>query len=80
MSDGEYRDALDAVKRIQRLSDEHWHLLDASCRAMDDDAWVGPEGRRFKDELYGQRRELQIQLAKAVHLANERLHSIELHP
>lgn len=76
MSDGEYREALDAVNRIQRLSDDHWHELDASCRAMDDDAWVGPEGRRFRAEVFGQRRELQIQLAKAVHSAREKLRSI----
>jgi hypothetical protein len=66
MVDSEYRDALDAVNRIQRLSDDHWHMLDSSCTAMADNAWVGPAGRRFKETVYAQRRELQIQLAKAV--------------
>jgi hypothetical protein len=77
MGDGDYREALDAVNRIQRLSDEHWHVLDGSCRAMDDDAWVGPEGRAFRDEVHRERRELQSQLAQAVHLAREKLRSVK---
>jgi hypothetical protein len=76
MSYGEYQDALDAANRIQRLSDDHWHDLDASCRALDADAWVGPEGRRFTADVVAQRRELQAQLAKAVHSARDALRSI----
>lgn len=66
MADQEYRDALDAVGRIQRLSDEHWRILDPSCDAMDDDAWVGPAGRQFKQIVNAQRVELRAQLTKAV--------------
>lgn len=77
MGDISYQEALEAVNRIQRLSDEHWHALDASCRAMDDDAWVGPEGRAFRDEVHRERRELQGQLARAVHLAREKLESVK---
>jgi hypothetical protein len=73
MGDGDYQAVLAAVNRIQRLSDDHWHLLDDSCRAVDDGAWVGPEGRRFTAEVYAQRRELQTQLAKAVHAARAKL-------
>jgi hypothetical protein len=64
--DGEYRDALDTVNRIQRLSDDHWRVLDPSCDAMDDDAWVGPAGRQFKQVVHAQRNELRAQLTRAV--------------
>jgi hypothetical protein len=66
VADHEYRDALDAVNRIQRLSDDHWRMLDPSCNAMDDDAWVGPAGRQFKQIVHAQRNELRAQLTKAV--------------
>jgi hypothetical protein len=33
MPNDDFHRMLDAVTRIQRLSDEHWHVLDASCRA-----------------------------------------------
>lgn len=77
MGDISYQEALDATNSIQRLSDDYWHALDASCRAMDDNAWVGPEGRAFRDELQRERRELQSQLAQAVHLAREKLKSVK---
>jgi hypothetical protein len=66
VADSEYRDALDAVNRIQRLSDDHWRVLDPSCNAMDDDAWVGPAGRQFKQIVHAQRTELRAQLTRAV--------------
>jgi hypothetical protein len=77
MGDISYQEALDATNRIQRLSDDYWHALDASCRAMDDGAWVGPEGRAFRYEVQRERRELQGQLAQAVHLAREKLKSVK---
>jgi hypothetical protein len=77
MADISYQEAQEAVNRIQRLSDEHWHVLDAPCRAMDEGAWIGPEARAFRDEVGRERRELQSQLAEAVHLAREKLKSIK---
>ncbi|WP_326687020.1 MULTISPECIES: hypothetical protein [unclassified Streptomyces] len=80
MGDGDYRDAQTACHQIQRLSDDHWHALDTPCRAMDDNAWVGPAGRLFKDEVNGLRRELQTQLTKAVQDADDKLHSLPRQP
>ncbi len=80
MGDGDYRDAQTARHRIQRLSDDHWHALDACCRALDDNAWVGPTGRLFKDEVNALRRELQTQLAKAVQDADDKLRSLPRKP
>ncbi|MFI7650784.1 hypothetical protein ACIBTZ_32645 [Micromonospora sp. NPDC049460] len=66
-----------AAQSIQRLSDENWRALDLSCKALEDDAWVGPEGRRFNDEVHAMRRVLQAQLSRAVHNAKAKLQSLE---
>jgi hypothetical protein len=71
-----YREAQRAVARIQRLSDDCWHALDATCQAMDDDAWVGPVARRFHDAVRTDQRELQAQLAEAVREAQVKLDSM----
>jgi len=76
MTDIEYHDAQQAAHAIQRLSDEYWHVLDGSCQAMADDAWVGPVARRFKDDVEGARRELWAQLTKAVQDAEAKLRSV----
>ncbi|NSC25077.1 hypothetical protein FM076_29520 [Streptomyces albus subsp. chlorinus] len=80
MTDLDFGAAQEAVNRIQRLSDTYWHALDASCRAMDDDAWVGPAGRRFHDDVQAQRRELWDQLTQAVHAAEAKLRSLPRKP
>ncbi|MEV0623316.1 hypothetical protein AB0I81_59070 [Nonomuraea sp. NPDC050404] len=64
-----------ATERIQRLSDEHWQALDLPCRLMEQDAWVGPAGRRFDTQVHADQRELRDMLAQAVHSANQRLAS-----
>ncbi|MGI5346853.1 hypothetical protein ACQEU8_01510 [Streptomyces sp. CA-250714] len=71
-----YREAQRTVARIQQLSDDCWHALDASRRAMDDDAWVGPVARRFHDAVRADERELRAQLAKAVQDAKAKLDSM----
>jgi hypothetical protein len=76
MVDGDRRDVAEAINRIQRLSDDHWYAMDDSCRALDDNAWVGPAGRRFQEDVYAQRKELRAQLAKAVRSAREALQSL----
>ncbi|MBO8183978.1 hypothetical protein [Streptomyces spirodelae] len=73
MTDSAYEEAQRTVRRIQRLSDDCWHALDASVSAMDDEAWVGPVARRFHDAVRADQRELQTQLAKAVRDAQEKL-------
>ncbi|MBO8197349.1 hypothetical protein ACFW4X_23870 [Streptomyces smyrnaeus] len=80
MGDENHHDVKLACERIQRLSDDHWHVLDASCRAMDDDAWVGPVGRLFKDELNTLRSALRSQLAEAVKEADAKLQSVPRKP
>jgi len=62
-----------AVARIQRLSDDYWHVLDSTCGAMDDSAWMGPAGRRFGNAVHSDRGELQGQLSKAVRSAQDKL-------
>ena len=54
--------------------------LDPSCAALDDDAWVGPTGRRFAGDVHAKRRELQSQLAAAVHTAKAKLQSLPKKP
>lgn len=76
MPNDDYHLVVDAVSRIQHLSDDHWRVLDASWRALDDDAWVGPAGRRFKEEVYAQRQELRAQLTKAVQSARHKLRHV----
>jgi hypothetical protein len=75
MSESDLQEIQAAATRIQRLSDEHWHVLDATCRAMDENAWVGPAGRRFRSTAHATRRELQAQLANAVRDAQTKLAS-----
>ncbi|MBQ1119866.1 hypothetical protein [Streptomyces sp. B15] len=74
--DHAYREAQRAVARIQRLSDECWHALDASSQSMDDDAWVGPVARGFHEAVRADVGELQAQLAEAVREANAKLESM----
>lgn len=75
------RDALRAAaERIQRLSDEHWWALTPSCRLMENDAWVGPAGSRFGEQVHADQRELQALLRQAVHSANQKLASTPAKP
>jgi hypothetical protein len=77
MADGDIRElALQlqaAVARIQRLSDDYWHVLDSTCGAMDDSVWMGPAGRRFGSAVHADRGELWGQLSKAVRSAQDKL-------
>lgn len=69
-----------AAARIQRLSDDYWHVLDATCGAMDDSAWIGPAGRRFGTAVHSDRGELQGQLAKAARSAQDKLGGLPKSP
>ncbi|HUR09565.1 MAG TPA: hypothetical protein VM347_43995 [Nonomuraea sp.] len=69
-----------AAERIQRLSDEHWWVLDPSCRLMENDAWVGPTGARFDAQVHADQRELQAMLTQAVHNANQKLATLQDKP
>lgn len=84
MADGDIRSSTQrlqsAVIRIQRLSDDYWHVLDWTCGAMEDSAWMGPAGRRFGSAVHADRGELQGQLAKAVRLAQDGLAGLPKHP
>ncbi|TDE30706.1 hypothetical protein E1295_40955 [Nonomuraea mesophila] len=62
-----------ALARIQRLSDEHWWTLHQVCGLMRGDAWVGPAGRRFGEEVHAAERALREMLSKAVADARHRL-------
>ncbi|MEW9548025.1 hypothetical protein [Nonomuraea sp. NPDC050783] len=61
------------VQRLQRLSDEHWWALDASCRLMERNAWVGPMGVRFDHQIRADQRELRDLLVQALHSAQRKL-------
>jgi hypothetical protein len=62
-----------AVERIQKLSDDNWWALAASCTLMSKEAWTGPTGNRFGDTVQGTQRELRAMLAKAVTTARDEL-------
>ncbi|MGW0806712.1 hypothetical protein [Nonomuraea sp. NPDC002799] len=73
MADLDRRAMRAVAERIQRLSDEHWWALDASCRLMENDAWVGPTGSRFDIQVHADQRELRNMLTRSVHSANQKL-------
>jgi hypothetical protein len=73
LADGDLLALRVALARVQRLSDDHWHVLDATCAAMDDDAWAGPAGRRFAVSVRVERAELRTQLTRAVRSAEDAL-------
>ncbi|MFC4112979.1 hypothetical protein [Nonomuraea zeae] len=73
MADLDHEAMRAVAQRIQRLSDEHWWVLDPSCRLMASDAWVGPAGACFDAQVRADQRELRGVLAQAVHSANQRL-------
>ncbi|GAA3112740.1 hypothetical protein [Nonomuraea salmonea] len=60
-----------AVQRIQKLSDDNWWALHASCQLMEADAWVGPTGDRFGQSVHNCQRELHMMLAQAVAMARD---------
>jgi hypothetical protein len=60
---------MELLARMQRLSDEHWHLLDQPCRAMEDKAWVGPSGRSFDGRIHGSLGTLRAELKEAIALS-----------
>lgn len=62
-----------AVQRIQKLSDDNWWTLHASCQLMEADAWVGPTGSRFDQSVHNSQRELHAMLAQAVAMARDEL-------
>lgn len=76
MSAGERRELQEALSRIQRLSDEHWRTLDPSCNLLDDDAWLGPAGRKLGTSVHEDRRELRAQLIRAVEGARDKLSAL----
>ncbi|MGP3921242.1 hypothetical protein [Nonomuraea sp. 10N515B] len=62
-----------AMLRIQKLSDDSWWALHASCTLMEADTWVGPSGNRFGHTVHSCQRELHEMLAKAVTMAKDEL-------
>ncbi|MEV5498738.1 hypothetical protein AB0M50_25390 [Nonomuraea fuscirosea] len=62
-----------AVQRIQKLSDDNWWALHASCQLMEAEAWVGPTGDRFGQSVHNCQRELRALLAQAVAMARDEL-------
>jgi hypothetical protein len=62
-----------AVLRIQKLSDDNWWALHASCKLMEADAWVGPTGSRFGQSVHNYQQELHAMLTKAVAMARDEL-------
>lgn len=62
-----------AVQRIQKLSDDNWWSLHASCRLMEADAWVGPAGNRFNGSVHNAQKELHAMLSQAVAMARDKL-------
>lgn len=73
MSAGERRELQEALSRIQRLSDEHWHELDPSFNLLEQDAWMGPAARKLSDSIHDDRRALRLQLTRAVESARDKL-------
>ena len=64
------------LDEIQRLSDQHWNLLDRPLRAMGDQAWVGPSARAFDADLERSHRDLRERLRESVDLVRARLHEL----
>ncbi|MFK4039356.1 hypothetical protein ACI2LC_26450 [Nonomuraea wenchangensis] len=62
-----------AMSRIQKLSDDNWWALHASCTLMEAQAWVGPSGNRFGDAVHKNQQELRAMLVKAVTMAQDEL-------
>ncbi|TMR90169.1 hypothetical protein [Nonomuraea basaltis] len=62
-----------AMLRIQKLSDDNWWALHASCTLMEAEAWVGPSGNRFGQTVHSRQRELHAMLAQAVTMAKDEL-------
>ncbi|MFG1947758.1 hypothetical protein [Nonomuraea sp. NPDC048826] len=71
---GPDREAMQAaLARIQKLSDDNWWALHASCQLMEADAWVGPAGNRFDQSVHSYQRELHAMLTQAVAMARDEL-------
>ncbi|MFI7467375.1 hypothetical protein [Nonomuraea sp. NPDC049646] len=52
-------DLLEAQRRVQALSDRHWHCLDEAVRQMTDGrTWTGPAADAFAQDLA--RRRLEV--------------------
>lgn len=62
-----------AMLRIQKLSDDNWWTLHASCQLTEADAWVGPTGNRFGQSVHSCQRELHAMLTQAVTMAKDEL-------
>ena len=59
------REAMQAAAlRIQKLSDDNWWALHASCKLMEAEAWVGPTGSRFGQSVQSYQRELHAMLTQ----------------
>lgn len=84
MADGDLRlltvELQAAMARIQRLSDDYWHILDATCGAMEDSAWMGPAARRFGTSVHSERGELRGQLASVVRSVQAKLAGLPKSP
>lgn len=52
-------DLLDAQRRVQALSDQHWHSLDEAVRHLTSGrTWTGPAADAFAHDLMRRRLEL----------------------
>ncbi|MFG1701377.1 hypothetical protein [Nonomuraea sp. NPDC049309] len=66
----------EALRRIQKLSDDHWWALHPTCTLMENDAWVGPTGRRFGKDVHADQQALRDMLTKAVEEARAKVASL----
>jgi hypothetical protein len=64
------------LSQVQRLSDEHWHMLRRPQQAMDGQAWVGPSGRAFGRALARNDQTLQARLRESVELVRDKLRHV----
>ncbi|NRQ35444.1 hypothetical protein HII36_26970 [Nonomuraea sp. NN258] len=55
-----------ALRSIKALSDEHWWTLHPSCTLLEGQAWVGPAGERFGQDVHEDQRGLRALLTSAV--------------
>lgn len=67
--------AQQALARVQQLSDEYWHHLDAPARWMDNKTWLGGRAPAFQHEITARQRRLWRDFTNAIdelhHLAGQ---------
>ncbi|MFI6927626.1 hypothetical protein ACIBIZ_47380 [Nonomuraea spiralis] len=65
-------DLLDAQRRVQALSDQHWHCLDEAVRQLTDGrTWTGPAADSFAQDLVRRRLEVWHGLREVIEQLRE---------